>query len=98
MRSEVEYSKNSPSNPLRLCSEGKAPSNNQMVSPKIQKDIVHCFSQEVIHRFIEEIGDDVFALLVDESSDVSYKEQMAMILRFVDKYGIIKRDLLVLFM
>ncbi|KAL9667281.1 hypothetical protein QQ045_001632 [Rhodiola kirilowii] len=69
---------------------GKAPGNNQMVSPKIQKDIVHCFSQEVIRRIIEEIGDDVFALLVDESSDVSYKEQMAVILRFVDKYGIIK--------
>ncbi|KAL9675399.1 hypothetical protein QQ045_003601 [Rhodiola kirilowii] len=69
---------------------GKAPGNNQMVSPKIQKDIVHCFSQEVIRRIIEEIGDDVFTLLVDESSDVSYKEQMAVILRFVDKYGIIK--------
>ncbi|CAM9000202.1 unnamed protein product [Rhodiola kirilowii] len=69
---------------------GEAPGNNQMVSPKIQKNIVHCFSQEVIRRIIEEIGDDVFALLVDESSDVSYKEQMAVILRFVDKYGIIK--------
>ncbi|KAJ9556353.1 hypothetical protein OSB04_010967 [Centaurea solstitialis] len=34
-----------------------------------------------------EIGDDVFALLVDESSDISRKEQMAMVLRFVDKYG-----------
>ncbi|KAL9672479.1 hypothetical protein QQ045_028730 [Rhodiola kirilowii] len=32
---------------------GNAPGNNQMVSPKIQKDIVHCFSQEVIRRIIE---------------------------------------------
>ncbi|KAL9680393.1 hypothetical protein QQ045_018272 [Rhodiola kirilowii] len=70
---------------------GKAPGNNQMVSPKIPKDIVHCFSQEVIRRIIEEIGDDEFALLVDESSDVSYKEKMAVILRFVDKCGIIKK-------
>ncbi|KAL9663657.1 hypothetical protein QQ045_019048 [Rhodiola kirilowii] len=69
---------------------GKAHGNNQMVCPKIQKDIVHCFSQEVIRRIIEEIGDDVFPLLGDESSDVSYKEQMVVILHFVDKYEIIK--------
>ncbi|CAM8886897.1 unnamed protein product [Rhodiola kirilowii] len=67
-----------------------APGNNRMVSPTIQKDIAHCLSQEVIRSILEEIGDDVFALLVDESSDVSYKEQMSVVLRFVDKFGIIK--------
>ncbi|KAL9679504.1 hypothetical protein QQ045_017368 [Rhodiola kirilowii] len=61
-----------------------------MMSPMIQKDIVRCFSQEVVCRIIEEIDNDVFALLVDESSDVSYKEQMAVILRFVDKSGTVK--------
>ncbi|CAM8879731.1 unnamed protein product [Rhodiola kirilowii] len=68
----------------------KAHGNNQMISPMIQKDIVSCFSQEVICRIIEEIDNDVFALLVDESSDVSYKEQMVVILRFVDKSGTVK--------
>ncbi|CAM8879725.1 unnamed protein product [Rhodiola kirilowii] len=68
----------------------KAHGNNQMISPMIQKDIVSCFSQEVICRIIEEIDNDVFALLVDECSDVSYKEQMAVILRFVDKSGTVK--------
>ncbi|CAM8953993.1 unnamed protein product [Rhodiola kirilowii] len=68
----------------------KAPENNQMISPMIQKDIVRCFSQEVICHIIEEIDNGVFALLVDESSDVSYKEQMAVILRFVDKSGTVK--------
>ncbi|KAL9667914.1 hypothetical protein QQ045_002283 [Rhodiola kirilowii] len=68
----------------------KALGNNQMISPTIQKDIVRCFSQEVICRIIEEIDNDVFALLVDESSDVSYKEQMAVILRFADKSGTVK--------
>ncbi|KAL9661194.1 hypothetical protein QQ045_026016 [Rhodiola kirilowii] len=68
----------------------KTPGNNQMISPMIQKDIVRCFSQEVICRIIEEIDNDVFELLVDESSDVSYKEQMAVILRFVDKSGTVK--------
>ena len=39
---------------------------------------------------MEEIGDDVIALLVDESSDVSKKEQMAVVLRYVDRCGIVK--------
>ena len=32
----------------------------------------------------------IFGLLVDESSDVSCKEQMAVVLRYVDKSGTMK--------
>ena len=32
----------------------------------------------------------MFCLLVDESADVSDKEQMAVVLRYVDKFGAIK--------
>ncbi|KAL9856982.1 putative transcription factor and/or regulators TTF-type(Zn) family [Arabidopsis thaliana] len=67
-----------------------APKNNQMTSPPIQKDIVHCFSEEVIRSIIEEMDNDVFGLLVDESADASDKEQMAVVFRFVDKYGVVK--------
>ncbi|KAG2559180.1 hypothetical protein PVAP13_8NG295552 [Panicum virgatum] len=45
---------------------------------------------EVLHAILEEIGNDVFCLLVDESRDVSWKEQMAVVLRYVDKCGIVK--------
>ncbi|GKA01746.1 zinc finger MYM-type protein 1-like protein, partial [Tanacetum coccineum] len=38
----------------------------------------------------KEIGDDVFSLLVDESSDVVKKEQMAVVLRYLDKFGVLK--------
>ncbi|KAI3509688.1 hypothetical protein L1887_25188 [Cichorium endivia] len=38
----------------------------------------------------KEIGEDVFALLVDESSDVSKKKQMAIVLRYVDSLGYVK--------
>jgi len=38
-------------------------------------------------KIIEEIGEDRFAILADESSDVSHKEQLALCLRFVDKLG-----------
>lgn len=67
-----------------------APGNNQMTSPKIQKDIVQCFAEELIKSIIDEIDHDVFGLLVDESADVSYKEQMAVVFRYVDKSGIVK--------
>ncbi|XP_057248367.1 uncharacterized protein LOC104890039 [Beta vulgaris subsp. vulgaris] len=37
---------------------------------------------------IEELGDDYFGILADESSDVSQKEQLALVLRYVDrKFG-----------
>jgi hypothetical protein len=32
---------------------------------------VQCFAKEVLHDILEEIEDDIFCLLVDESRDVS---------------------------
>ncbi|KAL7584485.1 uncharacterized protein LOC111885399 [Lactuca sativa] len=67
-----------------------APKNNQLIFPKIQKELVQCFAQEVLLSIRQEIGQDVFALLVDESCDVSKKEQMAIVLRYVDNLGFVK--------
>ncbi|XP_074314652.1 uncharacterized protein LOC141649882 [Silene latifolia] len=67
----------------------KRSGNLQLTSPGIQKDIVNAISLETLKVIFEELGDDFFAILVDESSDVSYKEQMAIILRFVNKEGIL---------
>ena len=67
-----------------------APGNNQMISSKIQKDIVHSFAEEVRQAILEEISHGVFGLLVNESADVSHKEQMGVVLWFVDKRGAIK--------
>jgi hypothetical protein len=64
--------------------------NSLLIAPEIQRGIVHCFAKEVLHAILEEIGDDVFCLLVDESRDVSWKEQMAVVLRYVDKCGIVR--------
>ncbi|CAA7014616.1 unnamed protein product [Microthlaspi erraticum] len=61
-----------------------------MVSSLIQKDIVNSFGEEVVKSVIEEIDHGVFGLLVDESADISRKEQMAVVLRFVDKGGVVK--------
>jgi hypothetical protein len=46
--------------------------------------------KRILHSILLELGDDVFSLLVDESRDISWKEQMAVVLRYVDKYGIVK--------
>ncbi|XP_071732585.1 uncharacterized protein [Rutidosis leptorrhynchoides] len=68
----------------------KAPKNCKLTSPEIQKDIVECFAKEIRKSIFEEIGNDVFSLLVDESSDVYKKEQMAVVLRYVDGCGVVK--------
>jgi hypothetical protein len=50
--------------------------------------------QIIVESIIEEIGGDVFCLLVDECADVSDKEQMAVVLRYVDKCGVLKERLI----
>ena len=54
-----------------------------------QNDTLSCFAQITLDSILEEIGGDVFSLLIDEASDVSDKEQMAVVLRYVDKLGLI---------
>ncbi|CAN1249544.1 Zinc finger MYM-type protein 1, partial [Linum perenne] len=64
-----------------------APKNLQMTYPDIQKDIVHALAAETTKLVVKDIGDNVFYILVDKARDVSIKEQMAMVLRYVDKTG-----------
>uniref|UniRef100_A0A5B7B014 Putative zinc finger MYM-type protein 1-like n=1 Tax=Davidia involucrata TaxID=16924 RepID=A0A5B7B014_DAVIN len=63
--------------------------NLKFVTPDIQKDIVNAAANETTNAIIEDLGDDLFAILVDESCDVSSKEQMTVVLRYVDKRGIV---------
>ncbi|XP_022846235.1 zinc finger MYM-type protein 1-like [Olea europaea var. sylvestris] len=64
--------------------------NDQMTSPTIQKDLINCCAVETTRAIINEIGDSLFSILVDEARDNSVKEQMAVVLRFVDKSGRVK--------
>ncbi|CAN1336692.1 Zinc finger MYM-type protein 1 [Linum perenne] len=50
-----------------------------MTSPDIQKDIVHALALETSKLITKDIGDDFFAILADESRDVSVKEQMGVV-------------------
>ena len=62
----------------------KAPKNFTYTSPQIQKEILHVISTKVKKAIREEIGDAKFCILVDEARDESMKEQMAVVLRYVD--------------
>ncbi|XP_075099506.1 uncharacterized protein LOC107822125 [Nicotiana tabacum] len=65
----------------------KAPKNNTMTSPDIQKDIVNSCAKETVKEIIEDLNGNFFGILVDESKDVSHKEQLALVLRYVNKEG-----------
>ena len=65
----------------------KAPKNASYKSPKIQKEILHVFSNKVTKAIPEKIGDAKFCLIVDEVGDESTKEQITIVIRFVDKDG-----------
>ncbi|KAH7679324.1 Ribonuclease H-like protein [Dioscorea alata] len=66
-----------------------APSNLKLTAHDIQNDIISVAASETIKAIINELGDDLFAILVDESRDVSNKEQMALVLRYMNNRGCI---------
>ncbi|XP_059629645.1 uncharacterized protein LOC132272533 [Cornus florida] len=62
-----------------------APKNAKYTSPQIQKEILHVLAGKVRSKIREDIGDAKFCILVDEARDESKREQMALVLRFVDR-------------
>ncbi|KAK2438041.1 zinc finger MYM-type protein [Trifolium repens] len=71
-----------------------APGNNFMTAPKIQKDLAAACAFEITKEIICDIADDVFCVLIDESGDVAGKEQMAVVLRYVNNEGLLKERFL----
>ncbi|XP_065627293.1 uncharacterized protein LOC136066605 [Quercus suber] len=67
----------------------KTPKNSKLTHPDIQKDIVNAIAYKTTDAIIEDLGNGFFSILVDESRDISIKEQMAVVLRHVDKKGIV---------
>ncbi|XP_042012262.1 uncharacterized protein LOC121760696 [Salvia splendens] len=58
-----------------------------MISPRIQKELANACVSEVTLAIVKDIGDRVFTILVDEARDVSLKEQMSVVLRYVNSEG-----------
>ncbi|KAK8462035.1 hypothetical protein SEVIR_1G134800v4 [Setaria viridis] len=60
---------------------------SELASRGFQKDLVKSCTEEVIQAILEEIGDSRFSILIDDTHDISSKEHMGIILRFVNKQG-----------
>jgi len=71
-----------------------APQNAKYTSHQIQKEILHVFARNVQSSIRHKIGDARFCLIVDEARDESRREQIALVIRFVDKSGFIRERFL----
>jgi hypothetical protein len=67
-----------------------APKSAKYTSHTIQKEILQVIASKVRNKIREDIGDSKFCIIVDEARDESKREQMAIVLRFVDKDGFIQ--------
>ncbi|XP_076959366.1 uncharacterized protein LOC143635398 [Bidens hawaiensis] len=74
-------------NEVNKAFNSKLHGNNQLTLPKIQKEIVNACAAEVRKIIVNEVKDKFFSILIDESCDCSIKEQMAVVLRYVDDGG-----------
>ncbi|XP_044323828.1 zinc finger MYM-type protein 1-like [Triticum aestivum] len=75
---------------IAKCVLANAPYGSKYTSPEIQKEILSIFASKIRNHIREEIGDSKFSILVDETCDVAKREQMALVLRFADKGGILQ--------
>ena len=67
-----------------------ASKNTKYTSPDVQKEILSILARKMQKSIREEIGNSKFCIMVDEARDESTKEQMAIVLRFVNNEGLIK--------
>ncbi|KAJ1295190.1 hypothetical protein BS78_01G205200 [Paspalum vaginatum] len=74
---------------VRIAFDESCPKNAQMTSHYIQQDLTESCAKDISNLIKEEIGDKLFSVLIDESRDISIAEQMAVIVRFVNKKGMV---------
>ena len=55
---------------------------------------MNAIAYKTTNAIIEDLDSGFFSILVDESYDISIKEQMAIVLRYVDKKGIVTKRFL----
>ena len=70
-----------------------APKNATYISKTTQNDLIKCCGSVITDKIIKEVKKaKFFTILCDEASDSSNKEQMALVLRFVDEENNIRED------
>ncbi|XP_029144001.1 uncharacterized protein [Arachis hypogaea] len=68
--------------------------NLKLRAPSIKKDIVRAAASETTKAIVNDLGDELFAVLVNETCDISIKEQMSVCLRYVNKEGQVRKHFL----
>ena len=72
---------------IKAVSWKNAPENLKLTSPDIQKDVVSGATIETINFIMKDISSGLFSILIDESHDISVKEHIVVVLRYVDENG-----------
>ena len=71
---------------VRKAFDELCPKNAKMTSGTIQKELASCCAEAISRAIKEDMSDCLFSILVDESRDISVKEQMAIVIRYVITY------------
>ena len=71
-----------------------APAREQYTSPTIQKDILNAAGTLNRRSLADEVKGRLFTIIVDESKDSSGKEQMTLVIRWVDDNGCVCEEFL----
>jgi len=67
-----------------------ASENAKYTSPMIQKGLLNIIANSITKKINEKVGNAMFCILVDKAVHKSHKEQMSIILRFVDCGGVVR--------
>ena len=70
------------------------PRNSQYHSKTIQNDLIGATGQWIQKKLFRKLRCHVFAVCADEAADAANKEQLALIIRFVDKSGLVQEHFL----
>lgn len=62
-----------------------SPQNKILTSPVIQKNIANAWAKEILKAIIGDLNGDYFSILVDKSKDFLQKEQISLVLHFINK-------------
>ncbi|XP_058224246.1 uncharacterized protein LOC131333640 [Rhododendron vialii] len=63
------------------------PQNLELAAADLRKDIVSVAAFETVNEIIRDLGAGPFSIWIDETRDISNKDQMAVVLRYVDRKG-----------
>ncbi|XP_058763823.1 uncharacterized protein LOC131637258 [Vicia villosa] len=75
----------------------RGPKNCTITSGEIQKELATCCAHEVTKVIMKELGERKFSMLIDESRDISIKEQMEVMLRLLNDKGKVVEQFIALY-